>query len=289
MDDFTFKAIGTGWCISVDGDVLKGNEKIVVLKHIGDFEKRFSRFLPDSEVNAFRNSKAGNYKISDEFAVLLAEAQRLRSLTVGVYDPVVGQLLERAGYDAEYRMEANDTDKFVLTKWSLERNILTIGGPTSFDLGGTGKGYCIDKVANLISGFGHKHFAVDGGGDMYVTDRCDGSAWKVAIQYPGKSDTAAGVVELKNQALAVSDSFRRRWGKWHHVVHPMLKKSIEGIIGVVAVAPSAWHADCMTSALFLSDANSYDSIANAYKSKFLVFRDDGTCKVGKNWEGELFY
>jgi FAD:protein FMN transferase len=287
--NFSFKAIGTQWCINIDGNTFKNNEKNVILKHIGNFEKSFSRFLPDSEVNAFRESGAGKYKISDELTVLLERAQKLRKQTGGVYDPAVGQLLERAGYDSKYKMEpSDDTDNFVLPEWSLEKKILSIDGPTSFDLGGTGKGYCIDKVADLVKGFGYKHFAVDGGGDMYVTSKKDGSKWRVAIQYPGKLDTAAGVVELKNEAIAVSDSFRRKWGKWHHVVHPTLKKPIEDVIGVVAVAQNAWDADCMTSALFLSDSDNRDSISTEYDTKYLVFKKDGTCTVSSNWSGDLY-
>src|SRR3989338_2314262 len=181
MDEFTFNAIGTTWCISTDATPLQDDAKKAVLEYIAGFDKRFSRFLADSEANAFRNAKAGRYTISKELAILLSEAQRLRYLTDGVYDPAVGGLLERAGYDATYSMRPLDNvDEFVLPKWTVAGETLTLDG------------------------------------------------------------------------LAVFDIFRRQWGAWNHVVHPQLKKSIERIIGTVAVALNAWHADCTTSALFLS-------------------------------------
>jgi len=289
MDEFTFNAIGTTWCIFTDATPLQDDAKKAVLEYIAGFDKRFSRFLADSEANAFRSAEAGGYTISKELAILLSEAQRLRYLTDGVYDPAVGGLLERAGYDATYSMRSLDNvDEFVLPKWTVAGETLTLDGPAVFDIGGTGKGYCIDQVAALLGRFGYKHFLVDAGGDMYATYKEDGSAWRVAIQYPGKPDTAASVVNLKNQGIAVSDSFRRRWGVWHHVVHPQFKSPIEHIIGAAAVAPNAWHADCMTSALFLSSSKKYPSIAREYKAGYLVFNNEGTCIVSSDWQGELF-
>src|SRR3989338_3947241 len=101
---FTFGGIGTSWCVLTDGELLREDTKACILDYLRVFNERFSRFLNDSEANAFRNAEAGRYEISEEFAVLLARAGELRHLTKGLYDPAVGGLLEQAGYDATYRM-----------------------------------------------------------------------------------------------------------------------------------------------------------------------------------------
>src|SRR3989344_2486826 len=136
--------------------------------------------------------------------------------------------------------------------WTLAAQTLTLDGPAVFDIGGMGKGYCIDRVADIIRSYGHEHFLVDGGGDIFATTKAGGAPWRIAIEYPGKPDMAAGLVDLKDQGLAVSDGFRRRWGKWHHIVDPKSKKSVERVAGAAAVASSAWDADCATSALFFA-------------------------------------
>ena len=288
-DGFTFSGLGTSWFIIVDGGILKEAAKKAVLEYAKNFEERFSRFLPDSEVNSFRNSKAGNYPISKEFAVLLQRADELRNLTEGVYDPAAGGLLERAGYDANYRMKPlPDTEEFVLPKWNIKGETLSLEGPSSFDLGGIGKGYCIDRIADILKSFGYRHFLVDGGGDMFATTKEGDFPWRIAVEYPGKPDLVAGTVDLENQGLAVSDSFRRRWGKWHHLVNPRLRKSIEAVVGAVAVARNAWDADCATSALFFAERGCYPKVSEALKSSYLVFQNDGTVKVSANWKGELF-
>ncbi len=287
--DFTFKAIGTTWCITVSEGSLTLSEQETIRAHIAEFEKQFSRFLEDSEVNSYRTRKPGTYPISSEFAVLLRMADRLRTLTNGVYDPAVSTLLERAGYDASYRLtQSADIDTFTLPHWELEGTTLKIDGPVAFDLGGIGKGYCIDKVSVLLKEMNYAHFLVDAGGDIYATTKSDGVPWHIAIQYPGKPDLAAGTVQLENQAIAVSDSFRRRWGAWHHIVNPKTKAVIERVVGAASVTSSAWFADCMTSILFLGPPESYAKCAKEFGSQYLVFQNDGTSLVSSDWRGELF-
>ena len=289
MHEFRFEALGTTWVLSSDGEPFQERDIQKILSDTETFNTRFSRFQAGSEANAFREAQAGTYVISDDFASLLGEADRLRHLTHGAYDPAVGNLLERAGYDSEYSMrERKDVDAFTLPTWSLAGNNITVDGPVVFDLGGIGKGYWIDRIAGSLINKGYQHISVDGGGDIFVTTKKDGSAWRAAIQYPGKPDIAAGMVMLKNQALAVSDSFRRRWGRWHHIIDLGHKRPVEENIGAAAVAGSAYHADCMTSALFLSSHDRYPLIAEEYKAAYLAFRSDGTCLKSANWEGELF-
>lgn len=286
---FTFTGIGTSWCILADGAALPEDVQTEILEYIHVFDERFSRFLPDSEVCALRTSGAGEYPISEEFAVLLKRADELRTLTHGLYDPAVGGLLEEAGYDAEYSMAPRaGVEEFVLPKWELRGEILWLDGPVVFDLGGMGKGYCIDRIAEILAESGYEHYLVDGGGDIYATCKRGGEPWHIAIEYPGKSDTAAGTVALANQGLAVSDTFRRRWGGWHHIVHPFLRSPIENVLGAAAVAPTAWDADCATSALFFADAAEYAAVAKSLSASYLVFRPDGSTLVSADWEGELF-
>lgn len=253
------------------------------------FDRRFSRFIDGSEANAFRDASVGTYSISEEFATVLARADDLRRLTYGRYDPAVGGLLEKAGYDPFYRMTARpDVAEFTLPRWTIAGRELTIDGPVVFDIGGMGKGYCIDKVAVLLGSNGFEHYLVDGGGDMYGTSKSDGSPWAIALEYPGKSDMAVGSVALKDRGVAVSDGFRRRWGDWHHLIDPIKKKPVQSVVGAIAVGRSAWSADCATSALYFAKESDYSKIGHELECRFLVFRADGRTHVSSDWSDELF-
>lgn len=287
MQTFDFQGLGTAWSIAIDTEADITGVEESVMGYARDFESRFSRFLPGSEVNAFREAAAGSYLISLEFARLLERAARLRTLTDQVYDPVVGGVLEGAGYGGQSGLvPIRYGDQ--LPSWSLSGETLTLDGPAAFDLGGIGKGYCIDRIADIIRSAGQDHFIVDGGGDMYGTTKADGRPWRAAIEYPGRPDTAAGVVELSSRGLAVSDSFRRRWGKWHHLVDPGMRQNIEAVVGCAAVAGDAWAADCMTSGLFFARPERYPELARELSAEYLVFRSDGRTIASPDWAGELF-
>lgn len=288
MEKFSFTGLGTQWSVTVDGKPFRNEIKESILRYVEDFENRFSRFLPESEVNAFRESPAGDFILSKEFVCLLFVADRLRTLTDGAYNPAVASVLEEAGYGAKRGLHSlKKNERFFVPAWSLRDEKLTIDGPIAFDLGGIGKGYCIDRVAEIVRRFGYDYFLVDGGGDMMATTKVDGSAWRIAVEYPGKPDTAASVVNLSNQGIAVSDSFRRRFGKWHHLVDAQEKKPVEKIIGCAALAKNAWMADCMTSGLFFAPPENYPALVEEFKGEYLVFLNDGTTLVSPNWPGEL--
>lgn len=287
MHNFSWFALGTEWSVLID-------EPIVIPSHVDEikdwlalFEKRFSRFLPNSEVNAFRDATAGTYTVSPELLTLLERALELRTLTHGRYDPVVGELLERAGY-GKGNFSLLSTEDFKPPSWTLQAGRLVLDGPTAFDFGGIGKGYSIDKVAKKIKELGYDYFLVEGGGDMFGTSKADGSPWNVALEFPGKPELAAGTVALFHQGLAVSDRFRRCFGVWHHIVNPQTKQPIRLLDGCVAIAPSAWAADCMTSGLFLGREEEYLSVAKVFQAEYLVFFPFGRTMVSSGWPGELF-
>lgn len=288
MNDFSFTGLGTAWSVVVDGEPFPTEIKEAILHFVETFESRFSRFLPQSEVNAFRESPAGEYIISPEFLSLLTVADKVRVLTEGVYDPAIATLLENAGYGPKENIRPlAERENAHLPLWSLSGGKLVIDGPIAFDLGGIGKGYCIDRVAEIVRSFGYDYFLVDGGGDMVATTKSDGRPWRVAVEYPGKPDTAASLVNLSNQGLAVSDSFRRRWGKWHHLIDARKKRPIESIVGCAALAQNAWSADCMTSGLFFASPDGYHALAQEFNAEYLVFQSDGTTLVSARWPGEL--
>ncbi|MDP4007823.1 MAG: FAD:protein FMN transferase, partial [Candidatus Peregrinibacteria bacterium] len=269
MEKFSFTGLGTKWSVIVDGKPFRNEVKESILQYVEDFENRFSRFLPESEVNAFRESPAGDFVLSKEFFLLLTVADKLRVLTDGAYDPAVASVLEEAGYGAKQGLNSlKKNERFFVPAWSLRGEKLTIDGPVAFDLGGIGKGYCIDRVAEIVKRFGYNYFLVDGGGDMVATTKADGSAWRIAVEYPGKPDMVASVVNLAHQGVAVSDSFRRRFGKWHHLVDVQEKKPVEKIIGCAAVARDAWAADCMTSGLFFAPPENYHTLAQEFEASY---------------------
>lgn len=289
MQSFSFESLGTHWSIDIDEATLRDGTRAEVLSFLQDFERRFSRFRLESEVNAWRQATAGKYTISPDLRILLARAEKLRELTEGRYDPAVAGLLERAGYGVKLSNNSSEVpEQFILPKWRLEGESIVIDGPLVFDLGGMGKGYAIDAVARILREKGYCYFLVEGGGEMYGTTKRDGKPWQVAIEYPGQPDTALGSVDLDHSGLAVSDRFRRRFGRWHHVVDPLTKQAVDLIDGCAALAPSAWDADSLTAGIFLGKRDTYPGLAQAFTGEYLVTLPGGYLERSLHWPGTLF-
>jgi FAD:protein FMN transferase len=288
MEEYFFQALGTKWSITLDS-VGERPDLQAIFDAVAHFENRFSRFQETSEVNQFRTSPKGVYKISDDLAQLFAQAKLLQTLTNGIFDPVVAKVLEQAGYDAKYTLiPQSDIDCSIMPRWSIVGNILTIDGPIHFDFGGIGKGFCIDMIASMLHEKKLHYFLIEGGGDMYGTTKSDGSSFRIALEWPGKPDTAYGIVSIAHQGLAVSDSFKRRWKQWHHIVNPITKKPIDHIIGVTCIAPNAFLADCATSALFLTPQERHKEVYEKLSAEGVVFFENGTIEVSSAWAGEIF-
>lgn len=284
-----FEALGTHWSISIDGDVVSEALWELLEAKTEIFDQQFSRFIPTSQASQFTHSPSGKYRISEDFSTLLVFAQKLKTLTKGIFDPAVGSLLEEAGYDSQYSLRPKKSlKKWRLPIWNVEGHELTISGPTLFDIGGYGKGYWIDQLSNEIRNAGYEFFIVDGGGDMFGTTKKDGQPWQVAIEWPGKPEYAVGTVQLKNRALAVSDVYKRRWGEWHHIVNPVTKKPLEMIVGCAVVAATAEVADGLTTALVFVDQVTRNILKNEYQVEYLIVEESDHVQASDGWIGELF-
>ncbi len=100
MQSLQFRAMNTDILLAVEGQ--DGSEKLLqqARSQIEDFERRFSRFLPDSELSRL-NANAGQWMhVSDDLLDLLVLARAYYEETGGLFDPAVLPDLKRAGYDA---------------------------------------------------------------------------------------------------------------------------------------------------------------------------------------------
>lgn len=288
---FSFEALGTRWAVLVEDGELSGATQEKILTRVTNFEREFSRFIPSSQVCAFKTAVNGTYPVSAELATLLAHSQYLRTITQGAFNPAIGSVLEKAGYNSSYSFTEDvslATAPQPLAEWSLDGQEVTISGPLLFDFGGIGKGFLIDVVAALVAQAGHAHYLVDGGGDMFATTKNDGKPWQIALEWPGKPETALGVVELSNQGFAASDIFRRAWGEWHHLLNPHSQKPQQEVLGCAATAGSALAADSMTSVLSLCAQELHAPISKELDASFMVLTRGNKASVSRDWRGVFF-
>lgn len=207
------EALGTIWYIELfetcsDETALRNS----IVDWLEEFESRYSRFRSDSWLSVL--NRTGEFKNPDrQFVDLLTQALEYYDVTEGVFNIAVGEQLTRSGYNANYTFTAtNELPPIPALPEILEitaNKILLKSG--SLDLGGIGKGYAIDKLADFLR---EKHnlqyFLINGGGDIYVTSDKEKPVI-IMLAHPDDRNLAIGTVSLKEAGFAASSPRLRAW------------------------------------------------------------------------------
>ncbi len=271
-----FEAIGTGWEIDYTGLDMERN----ILDRIDEFDKTFSRFRPDSLVSKM-SKKAGVYKMPADGWTMLSFYKDLYDQTDGLVTPLIGNVLEQAGYDASYSLKEKTIEKPLSWDEALEitKETITIKKPVLLDFGAAGKGYLIDIVGDLLKNSGVSSFSIDAGGDILLSN-FDST---IGLENPRDASQVIGTVKLSNGSIAGSSGNRRNWGKFHHIINPQTLKSTEDVEAVWTIGNSAMLADGLSTCLFFVDAKKM-----SFNFEYLILYSDFTVKKSNNFPGEIY-
>ncbi len=242
---------------------------------LGDFEARFSRFLPDSELTRV-NKKAGEWTIvSDEFIRLAKQAQIMQRETDGLYNPLLLAQLQAAGYLKSWTgspranaVTAPDFSNRVLSdtlqaSFELRQNSIRIPATSALDFGGIGKGYALDCIAEIIEANGCTNYWISLGGDILSSGTQELELpWLVELGalHEGGSDTddvpiLSPMYEMPHErrAIATSSILKRQGKDWHHLIDPRTGKPANtSVLSAVVIANSGVTADVMAKCLIIA-------------------------------------
>jgi len=115
------------------------------------------------------------------------------------------------------------------------------------DPSGLVKGWAVERAAALFARAGAQDFCVDAGGDVVVR----GGPWRVGIRHPRERDRLAGVLSLRDGAVATSGAYERG----PHIVDPRSGRPASGALSVTVVGPDLGTADAYATAAFALGAD----------------------------------
>jgi len=270
-DDITFRAMGSDvHVIVVDGPPGLGGQ---ARRRIDELERRWSRFLPHSEISRL-TARAGEWvTLSADSLLLVARAVDAWRLTVGRFDPTVLGAVIRAGYDRSFELlgpDPADGHSRLTTGAAgieLDGDRVRLPAGVGFDPGGIGKGLAADLVVAETLAAGAAGVCVNLGGDLRVAGRPpDGSAWTVAVEHPSSPEPLT-LLGLHDGAVATSTTLRRRWASGgnerHHLIDPWTgEPSASDLTLAAVVARDAWAAEVLAKAVLLRGAaQAFDLVA----------------------------
>jgi len=290
-----FEKIGTVWQFLFDKNELNelslqiSQAVKASLDFLDDFEKKYSRFLPESLVFKINQGKVLT-SFSHEIKQMLKMGLDLQKITDGHFSLAVGARLKQMGYDENYsfaskinKKEENQktiraelSEKIPLIDFDGEK--LELNNGALLDFGGVGKGYAIDLVANIFDSFGVKNYLINAGGDILVNSDFE---QKIVFQNPTNITEQIGYTYSKNGAFASSSGAFRNWmdletsQNFHHLVSNVSGKNPSDVVGVFVQANSAFVADSLCTAFFVSPFEYHKKIYKTSECEYaLVFKDE---------------
>jgi thiamine biosynthesis lipoprotein len=226
-------------------------------------EFKFSRYRESSVISQInRNAGRTPVAVDEETEMLVQAALDLARMTSGRFDPTVGAL--RHAWDFKSgRVPSSDEITALLpfvnsSEVSVRDRTVFLRRPgMEIDLGGVGKEYAVDRVAQLLRAEGIQAAIVNFAGDVQVIgSRKDGRPWKVGVLDPrNRSRCRFAVRPLSGAGIATSGDYERAFVKdgvrYHHILDATTGWPVRGLSSATVVATSAFRAGRYATASFL--------------------------------------
>jgi FAD:protein FMN transferase len=240
------------------------------LAEIERLAAQLSFYRADSEIS-WLNAHAARQavKVEPRLFRLLRRAAELTRLTDGAFDVAVGPLMRawrfvggRGGVPSREELEAaravSGIEQVELDEGSFTVRFKRPG--VELDLGGYGKGYAVDRAADILREAGVASALLHGGtSSVYAVGAPEGGgAWRVALQEPLQEGGRPVVVGLSDSALSVSAGYGKEFAaggrRYGHVIDPRTGEPVNGALAAAAVGPSAAECEALSKALLIGGA-----------------------------------
>jgi thiamine biosynthesis lipoprotein len=122
--------------------------------------------------------------------------------------------------------------------------------------GGIGKGYAVDRAADMLRRSGIRDFLIQSGGDLYAAGRRGDRPWRLGIRDPrGPADRSFAALDLSDGTFSTSGDYERFFIKdgrrYHHIIDPDRGEPAEGCRSVTIVTDRAVLADALSTGIFV--------------------------------------
>jgi FAD:protein FMN transferase len=267
-------------------------------RRVDELERRWSRFLVDSEVSELNRRAGAAVPVSPDTVLLVERAVEAWRLSAGWFDPTVLGAVIRAGYGRSFE-ELGPTPPAghsLLTTGaaSIEAVGDTVRVPsgTGFDPGGLGKGLAADLVALELMRAGAEGACINIGGDVRVTGvGPNGSPWTVAVEHPWSEEPIARL-GLTDGAVTTSTTLKRRWrsdgAAQHHLIDPHTGLPSETDLDLATVvSDQAWVAEVLAKVVLLRGLPYPFDIVDGTGAEALVVDHAGRIDSTRGFAGYL--
>lgn len=293
--EYTDKVMGTELSVSIVCNSKELADELYqeTLDEIQNYEKRFSRFLPESELSQLNKNKEA--VVSEIFIEVLIKARELFQETKGGFNPLVQ--IERLGYNKTFKeIENKQENKMATEKESdeiynidfskviinqkLSKVILLAG--QKLDFGGILKGYLAEKIAKKIKNGYEKiqGIIVNLGGDIHTQGLDENNQPFIFNIYNPTNEQDDIFIKLYNESLATSGTYKRVWQNNGQKIHHLLdqtgtKNPAADVLSVSIIHKDGGRADAYTKLFLNLGHEEAMKILGSNEIKFIIIKNNG--------------
>jgi thiamine biosynthesis lipoprotein len=226
-----------------------------------------SNYKPHSEWSNINRLAAGHsVRLSTELFNLLTVCQTYSRESEGTFDISIGPLMKVWGF---YEGAGHLADREQITRVlssvgyrniildSKEHTVRFAKDGMELDPGGIGKGYAVDRMADILRRHGiHAALISAGGSSIYALGAPPGqTGWRVDLMASKNSSCAAAKVTLHDESLSTSGSYEKFFyadGKrWSHIMDPRTGKPSRGMLSVSVIAPQTIDSEAWAKPYYI--------------------------------------
>src|SRR5580693_3987137 len=230
-------------------------------------DEMLSNYKPASEWSAV-NRTAGNgpVHITPELFQLLSACVEYSRESEGAFDISVGPLMKVWGfYKGTGHLPHRAEVWGALNMIGYQNILLDPANQTvrfakkgvELDPGGIGKGYAVDRIAQILKDNGVKMGLVSGGGSSIYAIGAPPheKGWKLEIKNPKNTEESVTSVYLKDESMSTSGNYEKFFyaeGKMYsHIMDPRTGYPSQGMLSVSVIAPRTLDSEAWAKPYYI--------------------------------------
>jgi FAD:protein FMN transferase len=263
---------------------------------LADIEHMMSTYQPDSEISRFNSAVTTDwYPVSAPFCRCVQQALGFSRMTDGAFDITVGPLVKLWGFGPGAMVFEPPADEAIAAKLAtvgyghlqadcsvpaLRKDLAGL----ELDMSAYGKGFAVDRVAELLNARGYSNYLVEVGGELRLKGHnAKGEPWAIGIEAPLTDQRRPyTIVHLTDTAMATSGDYRNYFEsgghRYSHTIDTRTGRPVtHSLASVTVVDDSGYRADSLATALLVMgpDRGMQFALQERLAVLFLLRNDSG--------------
>jgi thiamine biosynthesis lipoprotein len=221
-------------------------------------EAELSRFIENSDISQVNNLAANeSLTIGPDTFECLELCTRLYAETNGTFDITIGYLMD-CWLDEDKKLRRPSEEQLDIARSRTGMGLLEldesavavrlVGEAVKIDLGGVGKGYAVDKMADLLGDWSIDNALIHGGYSSVLAlgSPIGTNGWPITLSNPNNRKQTLASVYLRDRAVSGSGL-----QKGEHIIDPRTARPVESKCAAWSCTPDAVTSDALSTAFIV--------------------------------------